>query len=121
MKIKPIRDQDGYHATLREMERLMVLNPPAGSTRSDELELLALVLEDYERKHFPATPPDPIEAIKFRLEQEGKTPRELEPVLGGRAAVREVLSGRRPLTLRMIRALHHHFGISANVLIGQPA
>lgn len=121
MKIRVIRDQDTYHAALRELERLMDANPAPGSARAEELELLALVIKSYEDAHYPATPPDPVEAIKFRLEQEGKKPSELEPYLGGREAVRGVLSRKRPLTLRMIRALHRHLGIPAEVLIGGPA
>jgi len=121
MKIRVIRNQDSHHAALRELEKLMDAKPARGTAKSDELELLALVIKAYEDAHFPAIPPDPIEAIKFRLEQEGRDPRELESVLGGPDAVRRVLSGKRPLTLRMIRALHQHLGIPAEVLISEPA
>ncbi len=121
MKIRVIHDQDTHLVALRVLEKLMDANPAPGSARAEELELLALVIKAYEDAQYPATPPDPVEAIKFRLEQEGRTPRELEPYLGGREAVRGVLNRKRPLTLRMIRALHRHLGISAEVLIAGPA
>ncbi|MBI5383725.1 MAG: transcriptional regulator [Verrucomicrobia bacterium] len=121
MKIRVIRDEAGYQTALTELEKLMDANPPAGSAKAEEIELLTMVIQAYERERFHFCPPDPIEAIKFRLEQAGKTPDDLASYLGGRSVVREVLAGKRPLTLRMIRALHRHLEIPAEVLIAKPA
>jgi HTH-type transcriptional regulator/antitoxin HigA len=90
---------------------------PEGSAESDELDVLATLIEAYEREHYPMDLPDPVEAIKFRLEQEGKDSRALIGVIGQRTRVYEVLRGKRTLSLNMIRQLHEKFGIPANVLI----
>ena len=90
---------------------------PEGSAESDELDVLATLIEAYENEHYPSDMPDPVEAIKFRLEQEGKDSRALIGVIGGRTRVYEVLRGKRSLSLNMIRELHDKFGIPANVLI----
>ena len=121
MKIRVIRDEASYQGALTELEKLMDANPPAGSAKADEIELLTMAIKAYENERFHFCPPDPIETIKFRLEQAGKTPDDLAACLGGRSVVREVLARKRPLTLRMIRALHRHLGIPADVLIAEPA
>jgi len=118
MNIKPIKNERDYEQALRRVESLW--KSPEGSAESDELDVLATLIEAYEREHFPIDLPDPVEAIKFRLEQEGKDSRALIGVIGQRTRVYEVLRGKRPLSLNMIRALHDKLGIPASVLI-QPA
>jgi HTH-type transcriptional regulator / antitoxin HigA len=116
--IKPIRTEEDYEAALLRIEALM--DAEADTPESDELEVLATLVELYEEKHFPIDWPDPIAAIRFRMEQAELTPRDLIPLLGSRAKVSEVLSGKRSLTLQMMRALHEHLGIPAEVLLRQP-
>jgi HTH-type transcriptional regulator/antitoxin HigA len=96
------------------------MDADADTPESDELEVLATLVELYEEKHFPIDWPNPIAAIRFRMEQSGLTPRDLIPLLGSRAKVSEVLSGKRSLTLQMMRALYEHLGIPAEVLLRQP-
>jgi HTH-type transcriptional regulator / antitoxin HigA len=116
--IKPIRTEEDYEAALQRIDSLM--DAEAETPEADELEVLATLVELYEEKHFPIGWPDPIEAIRFRMDQAGLSARDLIPLLGSRAKVSEVLSGKRSLTLQMIRALHEHWGISAEVLLRQP-
>lgn len=118
MDIRPIRTKADYERALRRVEELW--NPAEGSTESDELEILTTLIEAYEREHYPIDLPDPIEAIKFRLEQTGKDSRALIGILGQRTRVYEVMNGKRPLSLTMIRNLNEHLHIPAEVLI-QPA
>src|SRR5260370_12157024 len=118
MDIKPIKNEWDYEQALRRVESLW--NSLEGSAESDELDVLATLIEAYEREHFPVDLPDPVEAIKFRLEQEGKDSRALIGVIGQRTRVYARLPGTRSLSLNMIRRLHDKFGIPANVLI-QPA
>ncbi len=115
MDIKPIKNERDYEKALRRAELLW--KSPEGSAESDELDILATLIEAYENEHYPSDMPDPVEAIKFRLEQEGKDSRALIGVIGGRTRVYEVLRGKRSLSLNMIRELHDKFGIPANVLI----
>jgi HTH-type transcriptional regulator / antitoxin HigA len=118
MDIKPIRAEADYERALRRVEELW--NSPEGSAESDELDILATLIEAYEQEHHPIELPDPIEAIKFRLEQKGIDSRALIGVIGQRTRVHEVMHGKRPLSLNMIRNLHEEFDIPAEVLI-QPA
>src|SRR6266702_7425076 len=118
MDIKPIRGEADYERALRRVEELW--DSPEGSAESDELEILTTLIEAYERDHYPIDLPDPIEAIKFRLEQKGKDSRALIGVIGQRTRVYEVMRGKRPLSLNMIRNLHEKFDIPAEGLI-QPA
>ena len=118
MDIKPIRGEADYERALRRVEELW--NSPEGSAESDELDILATLIEAYEREHYPIEFPDPIEAIKFRLEQKGKNSSALIGVIGQRTRVYEVMQGKRPLSLNMIRNLYEKFDIPAEVLI-QPA
>jgi len=118
MDIKPIRGEADYERALHRVEELW--NSPEGSAESDELDILATLVEAYEQEHYPIDLPDPIEAIKFRLEQEGKDSRALIGVIGQRTRVYEVMQGKRPLSLNMIRNLHEKFDIPPEVLI-QPA
>jgi HTH-type transcriptional regulator / antitoxin HigA len=117
-QIKPIRTTVDYEAALRRMNALM--DAEANTPEADELEVLATLVELYEEKHFPMDLPTPVEAIKFRMEQAGLSARDLVPFIGSRSKVSEVLSGKRPLTLQIIRALHKHLGIPAEVLLHQP-
>jgi HTH-type transcriptional regulator / antitoxin HigA len=115
MGIKPIRNARDHDKALREIEKLW--GAPEGSSRGDRLDVLIALTDAYERMHHPMAPPDPIDAIRFRLEQQGLGPRALVGVIGSRTRVYEVLRGARPLTLAMIRRLHERFGIPAEVLI----
>ena len=115
MDIKPIRAEADYERALRRVEELW--NAPEGSAEGDELDILATLIEAYEREQYPIELPDPIEAIKFRLEQQGKDSRALIGVIGQRTRVYEVMQDKRPLSLKMIRNLHEKFDISAEVLI----
>jgi HTH-type transcriptional regulator/antitoxin HigA len=115
MNVKPIRNERDLEHALRRVEELW--ESPAGSPQNDELGVLATLIDAYEREHYPIDFPDPIEAIKFRLEQQGKDTRALIGVIGQRTRVHEVLNGKRPLSLNMIRSLHDEFGIPAHVLI----
>lgn len=115
MGIKPIRNACDHDKALREIEKLW--GAPDGSPRGDRLDVLIALTDAYERMRHPMNPPDPIEAIRFRLEQQGLGPRALVGVIGSRTRVYEVLRGARPLTLAMIRRLHERFGIPAEVLI----
>ncbi len=115
MDIKPIKSERDYEQALQRVESLW--KSPEGSAESDELDVLATLIEAYEREHYPIDLPDPVEAIKFRLEQEGKDSRALIGVIGQRTRVYEVLRGKRSLSLNMIRRLHDKFGIPASVLI----
>ncbi len=118
MDIKPIKSESDYERALRRVEELW--DSPKGSAESDELDILATLIEAYEQEHYPIELPDPIEAIKFRLEQKGKNSSALIGVIGQRTRVYEVMQGKRPLSLNMIRNLHQEFDIPAEVLI-QPA
>src|SRR5580698_6142583 len=115
MEIKPIRTEANYDAALRRIEALW--SAAHGTRDGDELDILITLTEAYEREHFPVDLPDPIEAIKFRLEQEGKDYRALIGVIGQRTRVYEVLRRPRPLSLNMIRKLHSQLEIPAEVLI----
>lgn len=115
MEIKPIRNQQDHETALRRIESLW--DSKDGSPECDELDVLVTLVEAYEREHFPVDLPDPIEAIKFRLEQQGKDTRALIGLIGQRTRVYEVLQKRRALSLQMIRTLHDKLGIPANVLI----
>ena len=115
MQIKPIRTKADYGRTLREIERMW--GAKERTPEGDRLDVLATLIEAYEQMHFPIDPTDPIEAIRFRLEQQGLDPRALVGVIGGRSRVYEVMQRKRALSLEMIRRLHQRFGIPAEVLI----
>lgn len=118
-RITPIRTEADHEAALARIDALM--DAEVGSPEADELSVLAELVEAYETKHFPIELPTPVEAIRFRMEQAGLEPRDLEPYIGSRGKVSEVLSGKQALTLAMIRALHKHLGIPADVLVGDGA
>ncbi len=115
MKVRPIRTRKDHREALAEIERLW--DAKRGTPAYDRLDVLVTLVEAYERKQFPLPPPDPIEAILFRMEQQGLTRKDLEPMIGSRARVSEVLNHKRDLTLPMIRALHDKLGIPAESLI----
>lgn len=117
MKVKVIRTERDYEAALARVEKLMDAKP--NTPQGDELDIISLLVHDYEEKAFPIDKPDPITAIRFRMEQQGLTPSDLVPLLGSRSRVSEVLSGRRGLSLKMIRALVAGLRIPAEVLLGQ--
>jgi HTH-type transcriptional regulator / antitoxin HigA len=119
MEISPIRTESDYKAALGEIAVLMESDPELGTPQGDRLDILATLVQAYEARHMPITPPDPVEAIKFRMEQSGLTVRDLEPIIGKSNRVYEVLNRKRPLTLAMIRRLHSQLGIPAEVLIAQ--
>ncbi|MGC1588396.1 MAG: transcriptional regulator, partial [Rhodomicrobium sp.] len=116
--IIPIRTEADHKAALARIDALM--DAEVGTPEADELSVLVDLVEAYEAKHFPIDLPTPVEAIRYRMEQAGLEPRDLEPYIGSRGKVSEVLSGKQPLTLPMIRALHRHLGIPAEVLVGDP-
>jgi len=118
MEIKPIRTKSDHRAALKEIEGLM--NAKAGTPDGERLDVLATLVEAYERRHFPMDLPDPVEAIKFRMEQCGLGPKDLVPMIGQLNRVYEILSRKRPLTLPMIRALHQQLGIPSELLIREP-
>ncbi len=114
-ELKPIRSDRDYARALREVESLS--GTKAGTARGDRLDILVALIEAYEAEHYPMDPPDPIAAIKFRMEQQGLTRKGLEGILGTRTRVSEVLDRKRGLSIKMIRALHDRLGISAEILI----
>lgn len=119
MNIRPIHTDADYRAALADISALMEADPAPGTSKGDRLDILATLVQAYEARHFPIDAPDPVEAIKFRMEQSGLTVKDLEPIIGRPNRVYEVLSRKRPLTLAMIRRLHKNLGIPAEVLIGE--
>jgi HTH-type transcriptional regulator/antitoxin HigA len=115
MNIKPIKTEADYEAALKEVERLFEAR--SGTAEGDRLEVLTTLIEAYEDKHYPIPDPDPVEAIKYYMESRDLSRRDLEPYLGSRARVSEILNRRRPLSLEMIRSLNTGLGIPADVLI----
>lgn len=115
MKPKIIQTPEEYEKALRYVEALMDAEP--GSSAEQEMDLWALLVERYEQDQFPIEEPDPIEAIKFRMDQLGLTPKDLREYLGNKSKVSEVLNRKRSLSLAMIRSLHNHLGIPAETLV----
>ena len=113
--VKPIRTKSDHAAALAEIARLW--GAKRGTPEGDRLDVLATLIDAYEAEQFPMDPPDPIEAIKFRMEQQGLTRKDLEPLIGTRTRVAEVLNRKRSLSIGMIRRLHRALGIPADVLI----
>ena len=117
--LRPIRTEADHDAALAELARLW--GAKSGTPEGDRLDVLATLIAAYEARHHPIDPPDPIEAIKFRMDQNGISVKDLEPLIGKSNRVYEVLNRKRPLTLAMIRRLHSALGIPAEVLIAAPA
>lgn len=115
MTIKPIRNEEDYETALEEIEALWEAEP--GTPKADRLEVLVMLVEAYEEEHYPIPPPDPIEMILHVMDARGLTRRDMEPYLGTRARVSEILNRRRPLSLEMIRKLQDGLGIPADVLV----
>lgn len=118
MKPRPLRTEQDHAQALERLDQL--LDKPASRSRNDDIEVLSLLVERYETERIQVSLPTPVQAIRFRMEQGGLSPRDLEPYLGTRARVSEVLRGTRPLSIDMIRALHRHLDIPAEVLIAEP-
>ena len=116
MEPRIIKSTNDYNASISEIERLVALDPPVGSSDADRLELLATLAEDYEKKSYPTDKPTPIEAILFRMQEQGLKQKDIVPYIGSKSKVSEILNGKRQLTLPMIRALHENLGISLDVL-----
>ena len=114
-EVRPIRTKRDYETALKEVERLRGVK--AGTRDGDRLDVLATLIDAYEAEHYPMDPPDPIEAIKFRMEQQGLTRLDLEGIIGTCTRTAEVLNGKRGLSVGMIRRLHERLGISAEGLI----
>jgi len=116
MNVQPIRNDEDHASAMAQVEALW--GAPEGTPQAETLEVLVTLINAYEAEHHAIAPPDPIAAIKFRMEQEGLTRRDLEPMIGRRARVSEILNRKRPLTLAMIRRLREGLGLSADVLLG---
>ena len=114
-ELKPIRTKADYKKALAEVERLW--GTKSGTPEGDRLDVLATLIDAYETEYYPMDPPDPVEAIRFRMEQQGLSRKDLEPLIGTRTRVAEVLNRKRSLSIGMIRRLHDRLGISAEVLI----
>lgn len=119
MELKPIHTKEQYDLALQEVSGMFNNEPELGTAESDRFEVLLMLIEVYEAKNFAIAPPDPIEAIKFRMEQTGLSPKDLVPMIGQLNRVYEVLTRKRPLTLPMIRRLHAGLGIPAESLIAE--
>ena len=119
--LKPIRNEEEYDEALREIEPFFDSEPEPDTPEGDHFEILAMLIEDYEAKHWPVDAPDPVEAIKYRMEQSDLKPKDLAPMIGNMNRVYEILGHKRPLTLRMIRRLNRELHIPAQSLIGEVA
>ena len=115
MEIKPIRTKADHRAALKEIQTLMAARP--GTPEGDRLDVLATLVKAWEKRRYPMELPDPVEAIKFRMDQSGLQPKDLVPMIGQLNRVYEALARKRPLTLQMIRRLHRDLGIPAESLI----
>ena len=119
MKPKVLKNDKEHGEALERVEALW--DAPKGSRQAEELEHWAILIEAYEQKHHPIPPPDPIEAIKFRMDQMGLKPSDLAKFLGGRGRVSEVLNRKRPLSVSMMRSLYQNLHISAETLLAEPS
>ena len=120
MDIRPIRTEEDYKAALREVSAYFDNQPTPGTADGDRFEILLTLVEAHEAKHYAIDLPDPVEAIRFRMDQAGLTPKDLVPAIGRINRVYEILNRKRPLTLAMIWKLNQKFGISAESLIQPP-
>jgi len=119
MDIRPIRTKRDYEKALRRIDELIAAK--TGTEEGDELDILATLVEAYEQRHFPIGAADPVDAILFRMEQEGLDRKDLEPFIGSRHRVSEVLNRKRGLSLDMIRRIHRGLGIPLEILVGEAA
>jgi HTH-type transcriptional regulator/antitoxin HigA len=120
MDIRIIKTKQQYRRYLEEVDRLVALDPDLRTAEGGRLELLAKLVEDYEKEHFKFRKPDPVDAVLFRMEQQGLRQTDLAAMVGGKNRASEILSRKRPLTLAMIRALHEKLGIPSELLIQEP-
>ena len=121
MEIRIIKTKQQYRRYLEEVDRLVSLDPDPHTAEGGRLELLAKLVEDYEKERFKFRRPDPVEAILFRMEQQGLRQKDIAELVGGKNRASEVLSRKRPLTLAMVRALHEKLGIPSELLIQEPS
>ena len=119
MNIRPIHTPADYKAALKDVSALIDRDPAPGTPQGDRLDVLTTLIQAYEARHVPIDAPDPVEAIKFRMEQQDLSVKDLEPIIGKSNRVYEILNRKRPLTLAMIRRLHSDLGIPAEVLIAE--
>ena len=119
MKLKVLKNEKDHKKALEQVEALW--DAPKGSAQAEELELWAALIEAYEEKHHPLPAPDPIEAVKFRMEQMGLKPSDLAKFLGGRGRVSEVLNRKRPLSVNMMRSLYQNLHVPAESLLAEPS
>lgn len=120
MELRPLHTDEDYRTAMREVSAYFDREPEPDTPDGDRFEILLTLAQAYEAKHFPVNLPDSVEAIKFRMEQAGLAPKDLQPMIGGLNRVYEILNRRRPLTLPMIRKLHAQLGIPAESLIKPP-
>ncbi len=118
--IRPLRSEADYDAALEEIERYFDKEPRPGTPEADRFDLLALIIEDYERKRWPIEPPDTIDAIRYRMEIGGYTQADLGRLLGSRQRASDILARKRPLTMTMAWKLHRELSIPAEALIAPP-
>jgi len=117
MNIKPIRNENDLQKSFSQLEK--VFQAGAGTEEADDREVLVTLIEAYENKHYPITPPDPVDAIKFRMEQQGLKARDLEEYIGSSGRVSEILNRKRPLSLKMIKCLHKNLHIPYESLLAE--
>jgi HTH-type transcriptional regulator / antitoxin HigA len=120
MEPRIIKSEEQYQLYLQQIEAMALDDPPSDSPAGERLELLAKLVEDYEKARFEFAWPDPIDAIRFRMEQQGLRQKDIAELLGGKNRASEVLARKRPLTLPMIRALYEHLDIPPTLLIREP-
>ena len=118
--IRPLRSEADYKAALEEIEPFFEKEPKPGTSEADRFDLLALIIEDYERKRWPIEPPDTIDAIRYRMETGGYSQADLGRLLGSRQRASDILTRKRPLTMRMAWRLYREWGIPAEALIAPP-
>lgn len=118
MQIQPIRTEKDYQKALNRIEEIFDAKP--GTKEGDEFEIFGILIDEYEKKHFPIEAPKPVEAIKFRMDQLGMQQKDLAKILGSKSRASEILSGKRSLSLRQIKILYKKLGIPAEVLIQEP-
>ena len=115
MQIRPIKTEEDYNRALNRLDEIFAAKPD--STEGDELEILGILIENYEEEHFPMDSPDPIEAIKFRMDQIGLDQQDLTKIIGSKSRTSDLLNRKRPLSVRQIRLLHEKLHIPADVLL----
>ena len=117
MEIKPIHTERDYQKAMKRIDELIAIDPKYGTDEFDELDIISTLVEEYEDEHYPIEPLNPIEAIKYEMEENGLTRNDIAKYLGNKSKVSEVLNGKRPLSLNMIKALHKGLGIPYDTLI----